>query len=101
MKRSLMLIILLLGISMFLPVTANAQKRKQAKPVIITTGDIRENYEIIGIISANIISDNLEDLKHKLRKEALKLKADAVVSVRYVLFRSRIYAYGTAVKLKD
>lgn len=101
MKRYFILIMLLLSISMFLPATANAKKKKQAKSVIVTTGDIQKNYEIIGIISASITSDNLEDLERKLGKKALKLGANAVVSVRYLLFGGRIYAYGTAVKLKD
>ncbi len=101
MKRYFMLVILLFGISMFLPATVGAKERKQAKPMIITTGDIREDYEVIDIIAVSIISDNLEKLQYKLKKEALKRKADAVVSVRYLLYGGRIYAYGTAVKLKD
>ncbi|MEA3305273.1 MAG: hypothetical protein U9R52_00500 [Candidatus Omnitrophota bacterium] len=101
MKRYVKVIILLLCISVFLPAIAGAKKKKEAKPIIMTTGDIRESYDIIDIITVSIIGDNLKDLKRKLRKKALKLNADAVVSVKYVLFRDRIHAYGTAVKLKD
>ncbi len=77
------------------------QKKKKKKPIVITTGDVRESYDVIDIISVNIPHDDLEILKSKLRKKARALKADAVVSVKYLFFRGKIYAYGTAVKLKD
>ena len=81
---------------------ADAQgKKKKKKPIVITTGDIQESYDVIDIISVSIPDDNLKNLKSKLRKKARAVKADAVVSVKYLFFRGKIYAYGTAVKLKD
>ena len=102
MKRYIeVVVLLLLCISVFLPATAGAKEKKETKSIVLTTGDINKDYDIIDIISVSIINDDIEDLKQKLRKKALRLNADAVISVKYLLFRSRIYAYGTAVKLKD
>ena len=101
MKTYLKVIILLLCATASLSTIADAKDKKKTKSVRITTGDIKEDYKVIDIVSASIIHDNLDDLKKELKKEARKLKADAVVEVRYLLFRSKIYAYGTAVKLKD
>ena len=102
MKGYTKLIIYLLCISVCLTTAAQAQeKKKKAKNIAVTTGDIRESYEIIDIVSASISDDDLENLARKLKEKARALKADAVVSVKYLLFRGRLYAYGTAVKLKE
>ncbi len=83
--------------------------------IIVTTGDLNTNYEIIGLVSYNYNS-NIDDgpekgvsitdyLSEKIKLEAKKKNADAVIYVRIENYtsgmaNSKIYfIYGTAVKI--
>lgn len=86
-------------LSYFVP-QAFAQKKKKPKEVILSTVDIDENYEIIGIVSIRSGEVNLVSINDKLKEEAKNLHADYVIGVRYLDHSGYIYAYGTAVKIK-
>lgn len=84
--------------SYLIPQTFAQQKKK--KEVILSTVDIKEDYEILGIVSVRSGEVNLLSVNEKLKEEAKNLGADYVVTLRYFDYGGYIYAYGTAVKIK-
>lgn len=84
-----------------------AQGRKKKKSVtstddeivLTTTENIPENnYRIIGMVFGTA-ADHQQAVK-ALRKNAQKIGADVIVSMRFDSNNSTVTAYGTAVKLK-
>jgi len=72
---------------------------KEINNIILTTTHTIPNKEIVKIISlihAHGVTLNL--LQQHLKKEAMKLKADAIVGIGITAGN---VAYGRAVKLKD
>lgn len=104
MKRVLVWVWLLLVIviitSYFMP-SAFAQQKKKEKEIVLTTADIKEDYEVLGLVWVRSGEVNLSNVNEKLKEEAKKIGADNVLMVRYFVYSSYIYAYGTAVKLKE
>lgn len=72
----------------------------QEKNIILSTGDIPGNYEVIGIAYGRISTDEIKELNSELERRADKMGADAVINVRYLPYVGYLYAYGTAVKFK-
>jgi predicted amino acid-binding ACT domain protein len=106
MKRAISLISLsvLSGLlAMSFIVSAQAQtKAKPKKEVILTTTDIKDSYKVIGIVSVKTGETNLDTLNDKLKEEAKGLGADYVIGVNYFYVQGGyLYAYGTAVKIKE
>lgn len=103
MKRLTILISIFLAFvilqSYFIPQTF-AQQKKKPKEIVLSTVDIDENYEILGIVSVRSGEVNLSTVNENLKAEARNLGADYVVMVRYFQYSGYIYAYGTAVKIK-
>jgi hypothetical protein len=53
-------------------------------PVVLTVGDLDRSYQEIGVIHVSGISrEGYDKLSEKLREEARRVGADAVVFVRY------------------
>lgn len=83
-----------------------------ASGIIMTTGDLKEDYEIIQVVYVYTESNSryaIDYILRDLKREAEDVGADAVVGVRMQLatFQEedglgeiRILIYGTAVKLK-
>jgi len=76
-------------------------KTNKPKDIILTTEDIRDNYKVIGIISIRSGEVSLESLNAKLKDAARQLGADYVIGVNYLNYSGYVYAYGTAVKIKE
>lgn len=91
----------LLSVS-FIPSAQAEVKSKPKKEVILTSTDIKDSYKVIGIISAKTGEATLDTLNDKLKEQAKDLGADYVIGVNYFFMQGGyIYAYGTAVKVKE
>ncbi len=103
MKRFTVLVSLFLAFvilqSYFTP-QAFAQQKKKPKDIILSTVDIDEDYEILGIVSVRSGDVNISAINENLKAEARNLGADHVIMVRYFQASGYVYAYGTAVKIK-
>jgi hypothetical protein len=65
------------------PGTQFPSQRENA-PVILTVGDLPEPYQEIGVIHVSgVTRDGYDRLSEKLREEARRVGADAVIFVRY------------------
>lgn len=74
--------------------------QEKNKGIILSTGDIPGDYEVIGIAYGRISTADIKELNSELEKRADKMGADAVINVRYLPYIGYLYAYGTAVKFK-
>ncbi|KPK41301.1 MAG: hypothetical protein AMJ78_05830 [Omnitrophica WOR_2 bacterium SM23_29] len=103
MKRLLFFVSVFLAFvilqSFFVPQTF--AEKKKPKEIILSTIDIDEDYELIGIVSARTGEVNIDKANVKLKEEAKRLGADYVIGVRYFNYGGYLYAYGTAVKIKE
>lgn len=103
MKRFIVLISVFLAfviLQSYLVPQTFAQQKKKPKEIILSTVDIDEDYEILGIVSVRSGEVNLSTINENLKAEARNLGADHVIMVRYFQASGYIYAYGTAVKIK-
>lgn len=108
MKRSLILASIVLAaliavsaaFAQVMPQGKTGGSAKQ-KDIVLTTADIKDSYKVIGIISARGGEVNLDGLNSKLKDAAKDLGADCVIGVNYFNYSGYVYAYGTAVKLKE
>lgn len=86
----------------FIAPLSAAETKGKSKEVILTNADIKDSYKIIGIVSVKTGETNLDSLNDKLRGEAEDIGADYVVGVNYFYVQGGyLYAYGTAVKVKE
>ena len=97
MKR-LFIVITLIPVFLFsaLPETSARDKKKD---VILSTVDIDEAYEILGLVYYRSSELNPKKIHTELKKQAEKLGADYVVGIRYYDNAGYLYGSGTAVKL--
>lgn len=88
--------------ALFIAIAPNscAEEKKKPKEVILTSTDIKEDYEILGIVSVRSGEVVLDSINEKLKGEAKNLGADYVIGISYFNYSGYIYAYGTAVKIK-
>jgi len=100
MKKILCVIVLAGLISMVFSISAYAKTKSKARPVILTTTDVKQAYEVIDIVSYRTGDVAFSTIMKGLKKEAKTLKADAVIGVRCFSYGDYIYGYGTAVKFK-
>ncbi len=78
-----------------------AEVKKKPKEVVLTTADIKDSYKVIGIISVRSGDVTLDAINDKLKQQATQLGADYVVGVNYLTYSGYMFAYGTAVKIKE
>ncbi len=103
MKKIIVSLVIFVTV-LFLVLPFSQAKGKTGRAgIILTTGDIKENYKIArsGIITCKISSTEIEKLIESLREEAEKIEADAVVFVRFISFGGYLYIYGTPVKILE
>lgn len=104
MKRFYLLVFVISAFAiLFITIAPNScaeEKKKKPKEVILTSTDIREDYEILGIVSVRSGEVVLDSINEKLKEEAKNLGADYVIGINYFNYSGYIYAYGTAVKIK-
>ncbi|MDO3695957.1 hypothetical protein QVZ41_13985 [Wenyingzhuangia sp. chi5] len=83
--------------------TFNSSKENlELKELKIYSGDIEDEYEIVGSVSFDI-PGGISDLKRNLKKKLNKIGADAIINVKLNKsnsFMSRTGITGTAIKLK-
>ncbi len=108
MKSIAYSVIFLLVLSIMLPSfaanTATPDQKSKAtasKGVFLTTEDIKEAYKVIGVISVRGGDVNLDSLNDKLKEQAESLGADCVIGVNYFNYSGYVFAFGTAVKVKE
>ena len=83
-------------------VMATTKTAGKQKDIILSTEDIKESYKVIGIVSIRSGEVDLTVINNKLKDAARELGADYVIGVDYFNSHSGyIYAYGTAVKIKE
>lgn len=101
-KIIIFLVIFTITLFLVLPL-AQAKAKTEKNGIMLTTGDIKENYKIArsGIITCKITSAEIGQSVEKLREEAQKIDADAVIFVRFVNFGGYLYIYGTPVKILE
>ncbi len=107
MRRGILLISLFLCV-IILSSSATAQYMStttktagKQKDVILSTGDIKDSYKVIGIVSIRGGEVDLVALNSKLKDAARELGADYVIGINYFTYSGYVYAYGTAVKIKE
>ena len=86
------------AIAQYLSTTKTSGKQKD---VVLSTEDIKDSYKVIGIISIRGGEVDLVSLNSKLKDAAKELGADYVIGVNYFTYSGYVYAYGTAVKIKE
>lgn len=86
------------AVAQYLPTTKTSGKQKD---VVLTTADIKDSYKVIGIVSIRGGEVDLVALNGKLKDTAREMGADYVIGVNYFTYSGYVYAYGTAVKIKE
>jgi hypothetical protein len=81
------------------PFDAAAKDKKKAKGVILSTVDIDEEYEILGLVYYKSSKLDPKIIHSELRKQAERMGADYVVGVAYYNNAGYLYGTGTAVRL--
>ena len=108
MKRGILLVsvfscVIILSsavMAQYMSATTTTKTAKQ-KDIILTTADIKDSYKVIGIVSIRGGEVNLDALNSKLKDAAKELGADYVIGIQYFTYSGYVYAYGTAVKIKE
>lgn len=78
-----------------------AVAKEKKKGVILSTVDIDEEYEILGLVSYRSNELSPQKMHDALQKEAEKMGADYVIGINYYSNAGYLYATGTAVKLTE
>lgn len=76
-------------------------KDKKNKRVILSTVDIGEDYEILGLVHYKSNELATKKIDKELRKQAAKIGADYVVGIIYYTHSGYLYGSGTAVKVVE
>lgn len=90
------LISFIVAITAYVARTATAEENKK---VILSTVDLKADYEILGLVYYRSSDLNPKKIHDELRKQAKDLGADHVVGVTYYSNAGYLYGSGTAVKL--
>ena len=69
------------------------------KEVILSTVDLKEDYEILGLVYYRSSELNPKKIHDELRSQAEALGADYVIGITYYNNAGYLYGSGTAVKL--
>lgn len=106
MRRRLIILSLLLCMALLMTavsaqVMTQSKSSGKLKDIVLTTADIKDSYKVIGIVSARGGEVDLDSLNGKLKDAARSLGADYVIGVNYFNYSGYVYAYGTAVKIKE
>jgi hypothetical protein len=77
----------------------DAMAKDKKKSVILSTVDIGEDYEILGLVSYRSSELSTKKVNKELKKQAKKMGADYVIGIDYYSNAGYLYGTGTAVKL--
>ncbi|MDD5680551.1 MAG: hypothetical protein PHI59_04860 [Candidatus Omnitrophica bacterium] len=95
-KLSLFVIVFLFAVIVFYAPAAEAAGNKG---VILSTVDLKADYEILGIVSYRSSETMPDRIDRALREQAADMGADYVIGVTYYSGFGYLYGSGTAVKL--
>ena len=103
MKRIILSLVIFIIVSFLVLPLPQVKGKTKSAGIIVTTGDIKEDYKIArsGIITCKITSTEEDKLIEKLKEKAEKINADAVIFVRFVSFGGYLFIYGTPVKILE
>ncbi len=93
------IVVVLLIAAISLSALPDTHAKSKKSRTILSTVDIDEEYEILGLVSYRSSQLSPEKMHTELRKQAEKLGADYVVGIRYYNNAGYLYATGTAVRL--
>jgi len=99
MKRSFQALISILIALFLLIALSKAMANAEEKEVILSTVDIDEDYEILGLVSYRSSELEPEKIHKELQKQAKKMGADYIIGITYYSNAGYLYGSGTAVKL--
>lgn len=80
-------------------IAAIAYSAEKEAGVVITTEDIRADYEVLGIVHARHMKD-VDGVNGELARKAAALGADFLIGTHYFEYQSQLHGAGTAVKVK-
>jgi len=103
MKKTIISLVIFVTVLFLVLPFCETEAKTESEGIILTTGDIKENYKIAksGIITCKSPSTEIDKLIESLRKEAEKIGADAVVFIRFIGFGGYLFIYGTPVKILE
>jgi len=78
---------------------AQEKEDKEEKEIKLSTVDIDEDYEILGLVYYRSSELGIEKIHKELQKQAKRMGADYVIGIRYCSNAGYLYGIGTAVKL--
>jgi len=78
---------------------AKEEKAKGGNAIILTTTDLKQDYEILGLVYYRSSELDPKKIHEELRKQAKILGADYVIGITYYENAGYLYGSGTAVKL--
>lgn len=99
MKRLFKVAILFFAIIFSFAVLSDTIAQDKKKRVILSTVDIDEDYEILGLVSYRSSELSPKKIHKELRKQAKEMGADYVIGITYYSNAGYLYGSGTAVKL--
>ncbi|MBL7071190.1 MAG: hypothetical protein ISS26_03335 [Candidatus Omnitrophica bacterium] len=100
-KKIFISFIAVLTIASCLTIPPEAEAKDKKKRAVLSTVDINEDYDILGLVSYRSNDLDPEKIHSALRKKAEKMGADHVLGIRYYSNAGYVYGTGTAVKLKE
>lgn len=101
MRRLFIVAFSILSIFLILSDLPSALAKDKKKAVLLSTVDIDEEYEILGLVSYRSNELSPEKMHNALQKKAEKMGADYVIGINYYNNAGYLYATGTAVKLTE
>lgn len=78
---------------------APAAKAADDKDIILSTVDLKADYEILGLVSYRSSELSPKKIHDELRNQARDMGADHVIGITYYNNAGYLYGSGTAVKL--
>lgn len=98
-RRTVSIIIMLFFAAIFFLYALPQAKAEGKKGVILTTTDLKQDYEILGLVYYRSSELSPKKIHDELRKQAEDLGADYVIGITYYNNAGYLYGSGTAVKL--
>lgn len=97
-KKTAVIIIILCAVSLFFS-AQTASNAAEKKGVILATTDLKQDYEILGLVSYRTGDLSPNKINDEMKKQAESMGADYVISIIYYNNAGYLYGSGTAVKL--
>lgn len=86
---------------LFASITPVSAQGKSKKGVVLSTVDIDEEYDVLGIVSSRTNGLKPEDVEKDLIKKAASMGADYVLGIQYYSHAGYLYGTGTAVRITE